>query len=57
MILHQKHGIRLALILIATTLFFIANIQRAAIPGAIFDLLQSDFTIVLSFNQTSTKHL
>ena len=44
MTLHQKHGIRLALILIATTLFFIANIQRAAIPGAIFDLLQSDFS-------------
>jgi len=43
MTLHQKHGLRLALIIIATTLFFIANIQRVAIPGAIFDLLQSDF--------------
>ena len=43
MTLHQKHGLRLALIIIATTLFFIANIQRAAIPGAIFDLLQGDF--------------
>ena len=43
MTLHQKHGLRLALIIIATTLFFIANIQRVAIPGAIFDLLQNDF--------------
>ncbi len=43
MTLHQKHGLRLALIIIATTLFFIANIQRVAIPGAIFDLLQGDF--------------
>ena len=43
MTLHQKHGLRLALILIATTLFFIANIQRVAIPGAIFDVLQGDF--------------
>ncbi|MBR5303587.1 MAG: MFS transporter [Candidatus Gastranaerophilales bacterium] len=44
MTLHQKHGLRLALIIIATTLFFIANIQRVAIPGAIFDLLQGDFS-------------
>lgn len=44
MTLHQKHGLRLALIIIATTLFFIANIQRVAIPGAIFDLLQNDFS-------------
>lgn len=41
--LHQKHKLRFALIIIATTLFFIANIQRVAIPGAIFDLLQGDF--------------
>ena len=45
MSLHQKHGLRLVLIIIATTLFFIANIQRVAIPGAIFDLLQSDFQV------------
>ena len=45
MTLHQKHGLRLTLIIIAITLFFIANIQRAAIPGAIFDLLQNDFQI------------
>lgn len=44
MTLHQKHHLRLALIVIATTLFFIANIQRVAIPGAIFDLLQGDFS-------------
>lgn len=44
MTLHQKHGLRLSLIIIATTLFFIANIQRVAIPGAIFDLLQNDFS-------------
>lgn len=44
MSLHQKHGLRLTLIIIATTLFFIANIQRVAIPGAIFDLLQNDFS-------------
>ena len=45
MTLHQKHGLRLALIIISTTLFFIANIQRVAIPGAIFDLLQGDFRV------------
>lgn len=45
MSLHQKHGLRLTLIIIATTLFFIANIQRVAIPGAIFDLLQGDFGV------------
>lgn len=45
MTLHQKHGLRLTLIIIATTLFFIANIQRVAIPGAIFNLLQNDFQI------------
>ena len=45
MTLHQKHGLRLALIIIATSLFFIANIQRVAIPGAIFDLLQGDFRV------------
>ncbi|MBR3604918.1 MAG: MFS transporter [Candidatus Gastranaerophilales bacterium] len=44
MTLHQKHHLRLGLIIIATTLFFIANIQRVAIPGAIFDLLQGDFS-------------
>ncbi len=43
MTLHQKHHIRLVLILIATIFYFLANIQRCAIPGAIFNLLQSDF--------------
>ena len=45
MSLHQKHGLRLTLIIIATSLFFIGNIQRVAIPGAIFDLLQNDFSV------------
>ena len=48
MTLHQKHGLRLFLIIIATTLFFIANIQRVAIPGAIFNLLQNDFSACAS---------
>ena len=43
MSLHQKHGLRFALIAIATLFYFLANVQRAAIPGAIFDLLQNDF--------------
>ena len=44
MTLHQKHHLRLILIIIATTFYFLANIQRAGIPGAIFDLLQGDFS-------------
>ncbi len=32
----------LLLILCGTGLYFFANIQRVAVPGAIFDLLQSD---------------
>ena len=42
MTLHKKHYLRLFLIIIATIFYFLANIQRVAIPGAIFDLLQSD---------------
>jgi len=45
MTLHQKHNLRLILIIIATTFYFLANIQRAGVPGAIFDLLQGDFNI------------
>ena len=44
MTLHQKHHLRLFLIIIATTFYFLANIQRAGIPGAIFNLLQGDFS-------------
>ncbi len=45
MTLHQKHSLRFLLISIATLLYFFANIQRSAVPGAIFDLLQGDFLI------------
>ncbi len=44
MTLHQKHHYRFILIFIATIFYFLANVQRVAIPGAIFDLLQSDFS-------------
>ncbi len=44
MTLHNKHNLRLFLIIIATTFYFLANIQRVAIPGAIFNLLQNDFS-------------
>lgn len=42
MTLHQKHSLRLILIIIATLFYFLANFQRVAIPGAIFSLLQTD---------------
>ena len=45
MTLHQKHSLRFLLITIATLLYFFANIQRSAVPGAVFDLIQSDFLI------------
>lgn len=41
--LHKKHYFRFFLITIATIFYFLANIQRVAIPGAIFNLLQNDF--------------
>lgn len=41
--LHKKHYFRFFLITIATIFYFLANIQRVAIPGAVFNLLQSDF--------------
>ena len=44
MTLHQKHHLRLILIIIATLFYFFANIQRVAIPGAVFNLLQNDFS-------------
>ena len=43
MTLHQKHHIRFFLIFLATVLYFLANVQRVAIPGAMFNVLQSDF--------------
>ena len=38
----KGHLIHLILIIIATLLYFGANIQRVAVPGAIFDTLQQD---------------
>ncbi len=43
MTLHKKHYLRFILISIATIFYFLANIQRVSVPGAIFDNLQSDF--------------
>lgn len=48
MSLHNKHYIRLFLISIGTIFYFLANIQRVAIPGAIFDLLQGDLGLCAS---------
>ena len=41
----KGHIFQLILIIIATLLYFIANIQRVAVPGAIFDTLQKDLTV------------
>lgn len=38
---HRYH-LRVVLIILATGLYFLANIQRVAIPGAIFSILQQD---------------
>lgn len=48
MTLHTKHHLRFILIFIATIFYFLANIQRVAIPGAIFNLLQTDFSACAS---------
>jgi len=48
MSLHQKHYFRLFLIIIATIFYFLANIHRVAIPGAVFSLLQSDLGVCAS---------
>ncbi len=48
MSLHQKHYYRFILITLGTILYFLANIQRVAIPGAIFDLLQGNFLVSAS---------
>ena len=41
----KGHIFQLILIIIATLLYFIANIQRVAVPGAIFDTLQKDLLV------------
>ena len=48
MTLHQKHYYRFLLIFIGTIFYFLANVQRTAIPGAIFDVLQGDFSVCAS---------
>ena len=48
MTLHQKHRYRLFLIICATVFYFLANIQRVAIPGAVFNVLQGDFMATAS---------
>ncbi|MBQ8475676.1 MFS transporter, partial [bacterium] len=48
MTLHQKHYYRLFLIIAATIFYFLANIQRVAIPGAMFNVLQGDFLVSAS---------
>ena len=48
MTLHKKHYFRLFLIIIATVFYFFANIQRVAVPGAIFSVLQSDLGVCAS---------
>ena len=48
MTLHQKHRYRLFLIICATIFYFLANIQRVAIPGAVFNVLQGDFMATAS---------
>ena len=40
----KGHIFQLILIIIATFLYFAANIQRVAVPGAIFDVLQNDLS-------------
>lgn len=44
MTLHTKHHLRFILISAATIFYFLANIQRVAIPGAVFDVLQGEFS-------------
>ena len=41
----NKININIILILIGTIFYFFANFQRIAIPGAIFDILQSELSI------------
>lgn len=42
--LHSFHY-RVILIIVGTALYFMANIQRTAIPGAIFNILQQDLQV------------
>ena len=45
----KNSGIKLILILIATLLYFIANFQRIAIPGAIFDILEQGLKVTAPY--------
>lgn len=40
--MNKNNILKLILIILATGLYFIANLQRVAVPGTIFDLLQND---------------
>lgn len=48
----KNFGITIILILIATLLYFVANFQRIAIPGAIFDLLQQELNVTAPYITT-----
>lgn len=48
----KNFGIRIILILIATLLYFVANFQRIAIPGAIFDILQQELNVAAPYITT-----
>ena len=41
----RKYHLHIALIVLGTILYFMANFQRVAIPGAIFDTLQLDLNL------------
>ena len=44
----RKYYTHIVLILLALVLYFMANFQRVAIPGAIFDTLQQDLNLSAS---------
>ena len=48
----KNFGIQITLILIATLLYFVANFQRIAIPGAIFDILQQELNVAAPYITT-----
>lgn len=45
----RKYHIHILLIILGTILYFMANFQRVAVPGPIFDTLQNDFNISAPF--------
>ncbi len=49
---NKNFGIYITLILIATLLYFIANFQRIAVPGAIFDVLQQELMVTAPYITT-----